>query len=743
MAWMKWFPWRFVVRRLASAHGFLDPVALIAQLRRFAEPSEVAEPIELLRAGMVFHARGLINSRVIENNLDWVWPYWIERQFNPHDDAFIPRAFSMSHCNFTHRNWTAVGWPDYDALPIVDPRGLLTPLFDGWSLDAWVLSEHGDLLLPSRTSEVNQWLDLEDGVSVVTESRYNTLTLHNRARVYLDDDKPVCGQEFEATCSEKGWLIITLRPCNPEGISFVQQVVLDNERRQWTINGNDLVYFDQPVAQHHAANYRNGDVRFHLLDRDEQIMAECDVGMATAAAMFPIEPRQPLKAVINIPLPDDHQHKPVNWSQALSGCCRLTVPNSHFQFLYDAALRTLVLHSPGEVYPGPYTYHRFWFRDAAFIIQALIYAGLTGRAERAIDGFPDRQRHDGYFHSQNGEWDSNGQALWIMQRYLELTNSGLKPEWQRAIWRGARWITNKRLKHGPNRGLLPPGFSAEHLGPNDCYYWDDFWGIAGLYSAAALCRHQGATEQALELEQEAKEFLDAVNQSLSLAAQRLGRAAMPAAPGRRFDTGAVGSLAAGYPLQLFPANDPRLLDTVDLLLERHSVRNAFFHEIVHSGVNPYLTLHIAQVLLRNGDHRALELMKAVAELASATGQWPEAIHPRTGGGCMGDGQHVWAAAEWLIMQRNCLVREEGERLILGSGIPRAWLSANPAQQPIRFGPCLTRFGAIEIEIAEHNRGSARVSWSGRWYGDAPSIEIRLPGFAHVCAAGNTNTIYVE
>ena len=38
------------------------------------------------------------------------------------------------------------------------------------------------------------------------------------------------------------------------------------------------------------------------------------------------------------------------------------------------------------------------------------------------------------------------------------------------------------------------------------------------------------------------------------------------------------------------------------------------------------------------DPRYLELMDTVASLASPTGQWPEAIHPRTLGGCMGDGQ---------------------------------------------------------------------------------------------------------
>ena len=52
MMWLKWLPWRFVVRRVARDHGFLDPIALLARLRRFAQPSEVHEPIELLRAGV-------------------------------------------------------------------------------------------------------------------------------------------------------------------------------------------------------------------------------------------------------------------------------------------------------------------------------------------------------------------------------------------------------------------------------------------------------------------------------------------------------------------------------------------------------------------------------------------------------------------------------------------------------------------------------------------------------------------
>ena len=147
--WLRWFPWKQLVSRAARAHGFVDPVNLLARLERFAQPLEVKEPLEMLRAGMVFHARGLLNTGAIQHNLDWIWPFWVERQYDPGSDAFIPRAFSITHVNLTHRNWTAVGIPDFDELPIVDPRGLLTPFWDSWSLDAWLVSEDGCRLIPS------------------------------------------------------------------------------------------------------------------------------------------------------------------------------------------------------------------------------------------------------------------------------------------------------------------------------------------------------------------------------------------------------------------------------------------------------------------------------------------------------------------------------------------------------------------------------------------------------------------
>jgi hypothetical protein len=246
-----------------------------------------------------------------------------------------------------------------------------------------------------------------------------------------------------------------------------------------------------------------------------------------------------------------------------------------------------------------------------------------------------------------------------------------KAAWRDAIERGARWIINKRLDKdidGARAGLLPAGFSAEHLGPNDYYYWDDFWASAGLHAAASLM-HGFDANTAAHFTREAEDLQASVDRCLARDAQRLGRLAMPASPYRRLDAGVIGSLAMGYPLRLCAAADPRLLDTVGFLLDRCFLDGAFFQDMTHSGLNAYLTLHIAQVLLRAADPRYLEIVEAVAGLASPTGQWPEAIHPRTRGGCMGDAHHVWAAAEWVLMLRNCFLRKEPRAhfLVIGSG----------------------------------------------------------------------------
>lgn len=96
--------------------------------------------------------------------------------------------------------------------------------------------------------------------------------------------------------------------------------------------------------------------------------------------------------------------------------------------------------------------------------------------------------------------------------------------------------------------------------------------------------------------------------------------------------------------------------------------------------------------------------------ASPTMNFPEAIHPATGGGCMGDGHHGWAAAEVVLALRDAFVYErkhpDGFDLILLAGIPASWFTSGKRisieRTPVPGGVISIRVGnnaqTIDVEI---------------------------------------------
>ncbi len=734
MLW-RWFPWKYLIRRAARKHGFLDPITLWTKFRQFAQPSEVAEPIELLRAGVLFHARGLINTRIIQHNLDWIWPYWVEQQFDPESPSFIPRAFSITHVNLTHRNWTAIGLPGLDAYPLLDPRGLLTPYWDGWSLDCWILGEDGERLIPSQTEHADQELLIQDSrLRVRTVMQSGMMHLKSVAEVREADERPVCRMEYTTWSEEPARLVITLRPYNPEGVSFINDISLEEQRQTWRINNKQQVELQDPVETHLVSTYKRGDVFYGIGERKEETRIHCDVGLANAAAMYTIPAREWVTTALKIPLQEAPESETVyqagasehSWEKALAGTAALEIPDDRMKYLFDASVRSLLLLSPDWIYPGPYTYKRFWYRDAALMLNGLLGVNAGDFAKRVVERLPEKQNFAGFFHSQEGEWDSNGAVLWILRRYAELTGEPLSDDLLDAVRKGAKWIARKRLSDDLNEihaGLMPSGFSAEHLGNIDFYYWDDFWSAGGLFAASELLHSDDSGEKADSFRQEAEQLLQAIKRSLEESRHIRNHPGMPASPHRRMDAGAVGSIVAGYPLRLFDPQDERLLQTVEYLMRHCFVDGAFFQDMIHSGINAYLTLHIAQVLLRAGDTHFREMVRRIAELASPTGQWPEAIHPGTGGGCMGDGHHGWASAEWVMMLRNMFVREEDNRLVIGSGVFPEWLI--PGEQ-LSFGPTKTPYGDMSIRI-QPEATEVHISWEATWRENRPSLEILLPG----------------
>lgn len=761
---------RWLLGRLAIDD---DIVRHLSTFQRLGETLEVQSPREMLPIGARTVFRALRTRAAAQLGPDWVWPWWLAQQLDPRSPAFVPRGHLPFLTNLTARNWTAVGNPGSAWEAIVDPRGLVTPWFDGWSLDWWVGDGEG-WHVPARTAGVRQRLLAAMPVVETSMPVAGGEVVH---RVWAVDEttpagagEPVAGRderlvvEVESRSAGPLSLALAIRPYNPEGLAVVEELAVSSDRV--AVNGRLALCLPGPPEGATASTFHDGDSAHRVFagaTGSPPLQVRDVAGMAQAALVYPLPPGGRLR--VEVPLlatcrarraatpaavadgyagepprgdwpllaardlreaPADAAAVARDWhARAVERGMRLSLPDPRLAEAV-AANRAflLLLHDGRDITPGPTTYHRFWFRDAAFMLAALDRYGLHEEAASVLASYPGRQHADGFFFSQRHEWDANGCALWSLAEHWRLARDrDLVEPLARAIVRGAEWIARKRREtrraDPAFRGMLPAGVSAEHLGPFDFYYWDDFWGIAGLDAAAELLATIGDHGAAAMARGHARAFRDDLEASLRVVAERLGSPALPAGPRRRLDAGAIGSLVGCEPLRLLPAHHPAVAATAELVRRRFCLGEAFFQEISHTGLGTYLTLQLAFVELAAGDPRAWRRLRWMLDAATSTWTWPEAIHPALPGGCMGDGHHGWAAADFLSFVRMVLVRE---------------LPAAPGEGPPAIAMCTLlpeEWRGHDLAVAAAPTWYGALSYRVTWHGDRPELSWELQPHADV------------
>ncbi len=741
------------VRRLMGRMRITDDIVRhLSTLQRLGEAVEIQMPSELLPVGARTVFRALRTRAAGQLGPDWVWPYWLERQLDPRSPAFVPRGHLPVLTNVTHRNWTTVGTIGTVREAIVDTAGLVTPWYDGWSLDWWIGADDR-WHFPSQEVGVRQRL-IDNAPVVETAMRIPSGDALQRVYAIPGDD-PMVVVEFHNDSPVPVALALAVRPYNPEGLAVVERIALID--RTVTVDGRPALLLPKDPARMAGSTFVEGDVA-NVIRRGEAgdqlpVTLRCEAGLAQAAFLFPL----PHRATLRVALPLDARrrtrrrglarrrvaHMPARpelppsdavargWASQARRGMQLELPAGRLADAVAANRAYLLLfHDGDEITPGSFTYHRFWFRDAAFMLAALDRYGLHKEAAEVLASYPDRQHFDGFFFSQRQEWDANGSAIWAMAEHWRLTrDEDLLKRLAPSVSRGVRWIQRKRMtrrrRNDPAlRGLMPASISAEHLGPFDYYYWDDFWSLRGLIDGALLLEQAGEARAAAKAGEWATAFRADLEASIDLVAARLDTRVITAGPRRRIDPAVIGSLVACYPLALFPADHPAIAATAEVIRERFCLGDGFFQAISHTGLGTYLTLQLALVELEAGDERALVRLQWLLDRATDTYTWPEAIHPRLDGGCMGDGHHGWAAADFLTTVRNLLVRETSDGLALCSMLPETWRG-----EPIEVHDAPTHYGLISFAVRWHGDRPALL-WDFRPHADMTSpVVLRAPGIA--------------
>src|SRR3954468_4730344 len=282
-----------------------DIVRHLPPFHRLGEALEIESPGEMLPIGARTIFRALRTRAAAQIGPDWVWPYWLENPPPPRPPAFAPPGHLPFLTNVTARNWTAIGNVASTWEPIVDPRGLVTTWFDGWSLDWWIGGDDR-WYIPSREQPSRIKQRLVDGTPVVeTVMRITGGEAVHRAYTIAGEDE-LAIVEIENRSRVPFAVAFAVRPYNPEGLAVIERIEV-HERTTVTVDGRIALLLPKPPARVAAATFHQGD-SVHVVTSGAAVAAKQfpsklkdDTGLAQAAFIYPL----PHTATLRVALPLD------------------------------------------------------------------------------------------------------------------------------------------------------------------------------------------------------------------------------------------------------------------------------------------------------------------------------------------------------------------------------------------------------------------------------------------------------
>jgi hypothetical protein len=350
-------------------------------------------------------------------------------------------------------------------------------------------------------------------------------------------------------------------------------------------------------------------------------------------------------------------------------------------------------------------------------------------ARRALDSYLARQRADGRFESQPGQFDANGQAAWTLWQYSKITGDR---QWLEAVYpkmrRAVDWTieTRRQTRSDPGfPGLLPAAVADGE------YLWDgkehivgyDLWNLRALVCTAEAALTLGKTQDAQDLEREIAGYRKAID----AAWKRTGLAYLP--PSWEKLGTHWGNTEILWPAPVLDPSDPRIAAQSEEVRRRHL--GGYAEGLIRWGtpemdkpaIHPYMGAYTTMNALHRGqDAQVVEDFYWYLLHSSAAQSFPEGIYYRDRTAWGETIPHVTGAANYAILLRHMLIHEAGDELHLLAAVPDWWLEDG---REIRVGRAPTHFGEVSLVV----RGTAAgvdVEWRGPSRQKPRAIILHLP-----------------
>ncbi|MFI5267023.1 MAG: hypothetical protein ACHQ7M_06560, partial [Chloroflexota bacterium] len=400
---------------------------------------------------------------------------------------------------------------------------------------------------------------------------------------------------------------------------------------------------------------------------------------------------------------------------------QLDLPDSQLESAFYASLGYILeSESRGRIHPGPLLHDAFWVRDAAMIGYALGRAGLIDAVQGSAEAVVEAIRSTGQVNAITNpdgrpradvEWDAPGEAAFVLVEYAR--SSGDTSFLERAY---PKLLASLRyaLRARDSTGILPPNESAEDLGPaTQHHYWDDFWLLAGLQDAQFAASQLGDVAGKAELAEASNQLRTSLLASIAAS----GSDVIPNGPEDLTSSAmARGATPALWPLPVLEGSSPLLRRSFEAYYQRFMEGGEFRH--LYGQWWPYGGLEVAHALLFLGDRDSVQQTLAYTldhQTFLGLYAWAEGVDPKTSDFAEGDMPHAWASAELVNLVRDMLLFEDGDRLVVGAGVPASW-----AGKPFAVHNAPTRWGKVDLSVSA--TGQVRLT------GAQPpgGVDLRLP-----------------
>lgn len=459
-----------------------------------------------------------------------------------------------------------------------------------------------------------------------------------------------------------------------------------------------------------------------------------------------------------------------SWRKTIAPGERIEVPEKRVSEAYRAWLAYSLLdvdkvNGFPEPHDGTGFYEEIYGYSAALYCIMLDMYGMHDQSERYLDTLLHFQQPDGLYTQNFGLPDTGGLLLALAEHYSFTADKTWLERVSDNIVRAGEWLIRRRdeaPRTGVTRGLIKFRAYCDYAEPVYDYYADSYCAV-GLAKAAEALDAIGMKEKAERFRSEAVRYRADILASMEKAViEKDGMKMLPLEPETHrllkdsyYTGGDYYGLVSSSMLEneLLPADDKRAFWVTDLLEQKQGLI-AGVCKFQAGGIDHAYTYGYLLTQLKRNNARKVLLgfygMLAYG-MTQDTYSGVECTSAVTGNNYW-TLPHLYSNTQQLKLLRMMLLREEGDSLMIGDAVPRAWLEDGKV---VGMKKAPTRFGEVSFSITSRvksGRMDVKLTPPARVPADSIRIRLRHPDEAPIRSvtvngrphrAFSGETIYLE